>query len=250
MAPVHAPPKQEWPQVPQFNASVLVLVHVVAPPAAPIPPVPVPPAPAWELVPPVPDVPPVDTDPPVPGVPPVASDPPVPVDEMPPAPPCAPEPPPVADFPPAPPGLPVAPPGPPPAPPRPPIAPAAPVVPAPPSVPELPPSPPSTGMVRVGQAADVKVRGRNSRNATSRRFVMARPLSAGRSGRCGPIGTQRTHQQDLRFSRAVLGGHLQPAKDHGDLIHSMKYTSSIQRSVMRGGPASGVTFLWACQLTP
>ncbi len=35
-----------------------------------------------------------------------------------------------------------------------------------------------------------------------------------------------------------------------DQDHSMKYTSSTQMSVVRGGPASGVSFRWACQLMP
>ena len=33
-------------------------------------------------------------------------------------------------------------------------------------------------------------------------------------------------------------------------VHSMKYTSSTQMSVKRGGPAFGPMFLWACQLMP
>lgn len=35
-----------------------------------------------------------------------------------------------------------------------------------------------------------------------------------------------------------------------DLVHSRKYTSSIQMSIARGGPESGVVFFWPCQLMP
>ena len=34
------------------------------------------------------------------------------------------------------------------------------------------------------------------------------------------------------------------------VVHSTKYTSSTQISVLRGGPAFGAMFLWACQLMP
>ena len=39
-----------------------------------------------------------------------------------------------------------------------------------------------------------------------------------------------------------------PAPD--DLLHWMKYTSSIQMSVVRAGPEPGRVFFWPCQFMP